>query len=139
MTFTLIGLVVSLFIVWRVFEYKSYDKRTLDDLQRTVEVIEEEMKIAQEQLQVVNIPEKIKAEVEELEEDIIVTVSGYGSVDSVVNAENIKAKVDILSYMNGNNLIELQPGSYEMQLRFETPEGVWIKEEVKVPVKISAK
>ena len=43
LTFTLIGLVVSLFIVWRVFEYKSYDKRTLDDLQRTVEVIEEEM------------------------------------------------------------------------------------------------
>ncbi len=43
LTFTLIGLVVTLFIVWRVFEYKSYDKQTIDDLQRTVEVIEEEM------------------------------------------------------------------------------------------------
>lgn len=43
LTFTLIGLVVTLFIVWRVFEYKSYDKQTFDDLQRTVEVIEEEM------------------------------------------------------------------------------------------------
>ena len=43
LTFTLIGLVVSLFIIWRVFEIKSYDKQTLDDLQRTVEVIEEEM------------------------------------------------------------------------------------------------
>ena len=43
LTFTLIGLVVSLFIIWRVFEYKSYDKQTFDDLQRTVEVIEEEM------------------------------------------------------------------------------------------------
>ena len=42
-TFILIGLVVSLFIIWRVFEYKSYDKQSLDDFQRTVEVIEEEM------------------------------------------------------------------------------------------------
>ena len=43
LTFTLIGLVLSLFIIWRVFEVKSYDKRSLDNLQRTVEVIEEEM------------------------------------------------------------------------------------------------
>ena len=42
-TFILIGLVVSLFVIWRVFEYKSYDKQSLDDFQRTVEVIEEEM------------------------------------------------------------------------------------------------
>ncbi len=42
-TFILIGLVVSLFVIWRVFEYKSYDKQTFDDLQRTVEVMEEEM------------------------------------------------------------------------------------------------
>ncbi len=43
LTFTLIGLVLTLFVVWRVFEYKSYDKQSIDNLQRTVEVIEEEM------------------------------------------------------------------------------------------------
>ena len=43
LTFALIGLVVTLFIVWRVFEYKSYDKQIVDNLQKTVEVIEEEM------------------------------------------------------------------------------------------------
>ena len=43
LTFTLIGLVVALFIVWRVFEYRSYDKQTVDAFQRQVEVIEEEM------------------------------------------------------------------------------------------------
>lgn len=43
LTFTLIGLVVTLFIVWRVFEYKSYDKQSLDTFARQVEVIEEEM------------------------------------------------------------------------------------------------
>ncbi|MGN0034058.1 MAG: energy transducer TonB [Candidatus Limimorpha sp.] len=43
LTFTLIGLVISLLIVWRVFEYKSYDKQTVDMFERQVEVIEEEM------------------------------------------------------------------------------------------------
>ena len=43
LTFTLIGLVITLFVVWRVFEFKSYDKQTIDNLQTTVEVIEEEM------------------------------------------------------------------------------------------------
>ena len=39
----LLILSLSVFIIWRVFEYKSYDKQTFDDLQRTVEVMEEEM------------------------------------------------------------------------------------------------
>ena len=43
LTFTLIGLVVALFVVWRVFEYRSYDKQNLDTFARQVEVIEEEM------------------------------------------------------------------------------------------------
>jgi len=43
LTFTLIGLVVSLLVVWRVFEYKSYDKQTAEIFQRQTEVIEEEM------------------------------------------------------------------------------------------------
>jgi len=43
LTFTLIGLVVSLFVIWRVFEYKSYDKQTTEIFQRQTEVIEEEM------------------------------------------------------------------------------------------------
>ncbi|MBE6338490.1 MAG: energy transducer TonB [Lentimicrobiaceae bacterium] len=43
LTFTLVGLVLTLFVVWRVFEYKSYDKQTVDNLQTKVEVIEEEM------------------------------------------------------------------------------------------------
>lgn len=43
LTFRLIGLVLTLLIIWRVFEYRSYDKQTIDNLQTTVEVIEEEM------------------------------------------------------------------------------------------------
>lgn len=103
------------------------------------EIFTAEAEITGEHIQIVNVPERIRAEVGELEENIVLTMSGYSSSETVLNRENIKVKVDVLSYMNDNNLIELQPGTYEMQLRFEIPEGVWINDEVKVPVKISLK
>ena len=103
------------------------------------EIITEEIELAAEQLQVVNVPEKIRGEVESLKENIVVEVNRYKSSEAVKESENIKVKVDVLAYMNDNNLIELQPGIYEMPLRFEISKGVWIKEEVKVPVKISSK
>lgn len=103
------------------------------------EIVIEEVELQEEQLQIVNVPEKIRGAVEELEEAIVIAVSSYQSQADSVSVENIKAKVDVLSYMNENNLLELQPGTYEMKVRFETPEGVWIQEEVKVPVEISVK
>ena len=41
--FTQIGLIISLAVAWVVFEIKSYDKRELADIGRTVEVLDEEM------------------------------------------------------------------------------------------------
>ncbi|MBP5573077.1 MAG: energy transducer TonB [Bacteroidales bacterium] len=41
--FTQIGLIISLILAWVVFEIKSYDKRELTDVGRTVEIVEEEM------------------------------------------------------------------------------------------------
>ena len=41
--FMQIGLIISLIIAWLAFEHKSYDKRELADIGRTVEVLEEEM------------------------------------------------------------------------------------------------
>ena len=41
--FIQIGLIISLAVAWAVFEIKSYDKREVVDLGRTVEVVEEEM------------------------------------------------------------------------------------------------
>ena len=41
--FVQIGLIISLAIAWLVFEIKSYDKREINDVGRTVEIVEEEM------------------------------------------------------------------------------------------------
>ena len=41
--------------------------------------------------------------------------------------------------MNANNLIELEAGEYEMELRFELPENVWIEEKMQTKIIVSKK
>ena len=97
------------------------------------------MKFTGEQIQIVNIPDRISAVIKDLEEEIPVSVIGFVSEKDDFNEKDIKAKVDVLSYMNSNNLIKLKPGIYEMNIRFELPEGIRIEDEVQVQVKISEK
>ena len=102
------------------------------------ETFTREIEITQEQVQIINVPERIQGEVEELEE-MTVTLTGFVSAQSDFEEKDIGVKVDILSYMNDHNLIELDAGSYEMNVRFELPEGMWIDDDIKVQVKISEK
>ena len=102
------------------------------------ETFTREIEITEEQVQIINVPERIQGEVEELEE-MTVTLTGFVSAQSDFEEEDIGVKVDILSYMNDHNLIELDAGSYEMNVRFELPEGMWIDDDIKVQVKISEK
>lgn len=102
------------------------------------ETFTKEIEITEEQVQIINVPERIQGEVEELEE-MTVTLTGFVSAQSDFEEKDIRVKVDILSYMNEHNLIELDAGTYEMDVHFELPEGMWIDDEVKVQVKISEK
>lgn len=91
-TFILIGLVVSLFVVWRVFEYKSYDKQSLDELQRTVEVIEEEMVEITKQEQPKPQPPAPKPQVTQIE--------------IVDNEEEIEDEIEIDAEVSQDEVIE---------------------------------
>ena len=102
------------------------------------ETFTREIEITEEQVQIINVPERIQGEVEELEE-MTVTLTGFVSAQSDFEEKDIGVKVDILSYMNDHNLIELDAGSYEMNVRFELPEGMWVDDDIKVQVKISEK
>ena len=80
--FVQIGLIISLAIAWLVFEIKSYDKREINDVGRTVEIVEEEMVeiTKQEQKpQPVEVP-KTTTQIQVVEDDV--------EVDDVeINAE----------------------------------------------------
>ena len=103
------------------------------------EIFTEEVKITGEQIQIVNVPDRISGTIKDLEEEITVTLIGFVSEKDDFDEKDIKAKVDVLSYMNNNNLMELKPGTYEMDIRFDLPEGMWTEDEVQVQLKISEK
>ena len=102
------------------------------------EIFTEEIEITEDQVQIINVPDRIRGEIVDLE-DVSITLNGFISVQSDYDKKDIKAKVDVLSYMSDNELLELEDGNYEMDMQFELPDGVWIEDEVQVQVKIIEK
>lgn len=103
------------------------------------EIFTKEIEISREQIQMVNVPEGIIAEIENPEENIVIEVDGFVSAQADFRDSNVKAKVDVLSYMNNNNLMELEAGEYEMEIKFELPENIWIEEKMQTKIIVSKK
>ena len=103
------------------------------------EIFVQEVTFSKEQIQIINLPEGVTAEIENVEEEITIDVQGFVSSKPEFDENAIKAKVDVLDYMNANNLIELEAGEYEMELRFELPENIWIEEKIQAKIIISKK
>lgn len=103
------------------------------------ETFTKEIEIPKEQIQVINLPESIVAEIDQPEENIVIEVTGFVSAQDTFQDSDIKAKVDVLSYMNTNNMIELEAGEYEMEVKFELPENIWIEDKVQAKVIVSKK
>ena len=102
-------------------------------------IFTKEIELSKEQIQMVNLPEGIIAEVNHPEESIVVEVSGLVSAQSDFQEENMKAKVDILSYMNTNNMMEIEPGEYDMDVKIELPEHIWTDDKLQMKVIVSKK
>lgn len=99
------------------------------------EIFTQEVAIPMEQIRVVNVPEKVICEPEEIA-TVTAVVSGFVSARSQWNENDIQAKVDVLSYMNEHNMMELEAGTYEMDVVFELPEGIWIEDKVQIQMEI---
>ena len=103
------------------------------------ETFTKEIEISKEQIQMINLPEGVVAEIDNPEENIVVEVNGFVSNEADFQESDIKAKVDVLSYMNTNNMMELETGEYEMEVKFELPENIWIEDKLQTKVIISKK
>ena len=103
------------------------------------ETFTEEVKIPVERIQIVNVPDGIKVEIKEKKENLILKVGGFASEKEEFAEDDIKAKVDILSYMNKENIIDLSAGTYTLDVTLELPEGVWTDSSLQTEVKVSKK
>ena len=99
----------------------------------------EEVEIVPEDIQVVNVPDGIQVEVKETKENILMEVKGFASEKEDFSVEDIKVKVDILGYMNKENIIDIPDGTYALDVTVVLPEGMWLEESHQVDVKISKK
>lgn len=103
------------------------------------ETFTEEVEIPVEQIQIVNVPDGIKVEIKEKNDNLTLKVGGFVSEKEKFAEEDIKLKIDILGYMNKENIIELPVGTYTLDVTLELPEGVWTESSLRAEVKISKK
>ena len=83
------------------------------------------------------VPENMEARIESPEDIVNITVRGLSDHVSALNEAEIAARINLEEYMARNNITELEPGSYEMPLVLNLPEGIRQEEDVSVQVIIS--
>ena len=103
------------------------------------ETFTEEIEILTEQIQIVNVPDGVKAELKEKKEKLLVEVNGFVANRDDFSQDDIKVKVDILAYMNKANIVDLPAGTYTLDVTVDLPEGVWVEDTIQTEVKISKK
>lgn len=117
--------------------------RTFDGKVDVTAVVEEtftrEISIPKEQLLLVNVPDGIETEVKNPEEEVVIKVTGFVSALPAFDENNIKVKVDVLSYMNENGLMDMEPGEYEVELKVELPENIWTEEKMQTQILVLEK
>ena len=70
-------------------------------------------------------------------ENMEARIRGLSDHVSALNEAEIAARINLEEYMARNNITELEPGSYEMPLVLNLPEGIRQEEDVSVQVIIS--
>ena len=66
-------------------------------------------------------------------------IGGFASKKEEFSEDNIKAKVDVLGYMNKENMVDFPAGTYTLDITLEFPEGVWTDAAFQTEVKVSKK
>ena len=72
-------------------------------------------------------------QIKEKKENLILKVGGFASEKEEFVEDDIKVKVDILGYMNKENIIELPAGTYSLDVT------LWTDSSLQTEVKISKK
>lgn len=89
-----------------------------------------------EDIAIDNIPAAVTAEVALEEKEIYLSLEGFASGMKNLSSEKIQVKVDLAIYQEDHNLSSLEEGLIEASAIVEIPDGIWLKEEVVIPVEI---
>lgn len=90
-----------------------------------------------EDVRITNIPEGKTCELEGLEEEYTVSVTGIRSVMSNISAGDLEAVLDVAAWMREQGLKELPAGKYSVTLQYNTPEQTELERPVTVILAVS--
>ncbi len=91
-------------------------------------LIEVESEVAEEytleaaKIRVENLPGELEYSIEDIDEEYTVSVRGIGSVMETITEENLSAYIDVAAWMQEQEMTELNPGRYKIELSFNMPE-----------------
>lgn len=91
-----------------------------------------------EDVQVLHVPEGLHCELEGLEEEYTVSITGIHSVMSNISARNLTASLDIAAWMEEQEIQELQPGAYPVTLLYNNPEHTELERPVTAVLAVTA-
>lgn len=90
-----------------------------------------------EDIKVINVPEGLHFELEGLEEEYTVSVTGIRSVMAGISERDLEAVVDVGTWMQEQELEELVPGKYSLTVQFHMPEYTELERPVAVTLAVS--
>lgn len=90
-----------------------------------------------EDVQIINEPEGLICELEGLEEEYTVSITGIRSAMSGISARNLEAVLDIAAWMEEQGIRELKPGVYSVTLQYNNPEHTALDRPVTATLAVS--
>lgn len=90
-----------------------------------------------EDVRIINEPEGLTCELEGLEEEYTVSITGIRSAMSSISARNLAAVLDIAAWMEEQGMRELKPGAYSVTLQYNNPEHTALDRPVTATLTVS--
>lgn len=90
-----------------------------------------------EKARIINVPEGLYCELEGLDEEYTVTITGIRSVMDGLSERNLSATLDIAAWMEEQGMQELQPGNYTVALQYNNPEHTVLEKPVTATLSVT--
>ncbi len=99
--------------------------------------VSKKLRVNPENIEVTNIPQGYRATIGEVEENTEIEVIGLSSDVSGLRESDLRGTVDIVKWMEAENMTEPIEGYYQVEIDFGLPENVTILEPVMVVMHLS--
>lgn len=82
----------------------------------------EEYELDSDKVRITNVPEGVRCVLEPEAETYTVSITGIESVISGITVRNLEATINVADWMRKQEMLELKPGTYHVEVSFSNPE-----------------